>query len=296
MNVDSVFYIYEHWRPDTGACFYVGKGHGGRAYKFRRNIYYNHIAQKLARAGLKIDVRILQSGLDEASALALEVERIAYWRSRGTKLANITSGGEGVSGLKHSEETRAKIRAKVKVYDLAHPGERRIKQSRAMKGREMPDATRAALHRSNTGSKRSPEQRERISESMRGRVMSDSFRIMRRSMMTGTKASDETREKMRESQKARWARLKAIGSCHSNLGTGRGWTFLKGAKRPYQVTCGKQRVGAYATQHEAEQAYKAACEKRKATQALKQEILNALNVFGDSCGFNTFQIYAGNAS
>jgi hypothetical protein len=27
------FYVYEHWRPDKDVCFYVGKGHGRRAYK-----------------------------------------------------------------------------------------------------------------------------------------------------------------------------------------------------------------------------------------------------------------------
>lgn len=313
MNVDSVFYIYEHWRPDTGVCFYVGKGHGDRAYRFRRNNYYNHIAQKLARAGLKIDVRILQSGLDEASALALEVERIAYWRAQGMKLANITSGGEGVSGLRHTQQTRAKIRAKramqkiihspearrnMSLAQMGHPVSReaRIKQSRTMTGRKMPEVTRAALRSANTGSHRSPEARERMSAWQRGVPKPESFREMRRTVMTGTHRSKETREKMRESQKARWARLKVIGGSHSNLGTGRGWTFVKGAKRPYQVMCGKQRVGAFATQHDAEQAYKTACEKRKTMQALKHEVLSTLKAFGHSCGFNTFQSCAGNAS
>lgn len=25
MSIDT-FYVYEHWRPDKGECFYVGKG------------------------------------------------------------------------------------------------------------------------------------------------------------------------------------------------------------------------------------------------------------------------------
>lgn len=30
------FYVYEHWRPDTGVCFYVGKGKEKRAWDMKR--------------------------------------------------------------------------------------------------------------------------------------------------------------------------------------------------------------------------------------------------------------------
>ncbi len=229
MNVSSIFYVYEHWRPDTSACFYVGKGHGDRAYSFRRNNHYNRIVNKLARLGMAPEVRIVKAELDESTALSIEIDRIAYWRNRGNVLANITDGGEGVSGLKHTEETRAKIREKranQKVICSQEAREKigraqrgkpksdtqKLKQSLAMTGRKMPEVTRSAIHAANTGSHRSLESRERMSAWQRGLIRPESFREMRRAMMTGKKASEKTREKMSESQRARWARLKAEGS------------------------------------------------------------------------------------
>ena len=106
------FYVYEHWRPDIGQCFWVGKGHDDRAYCLRRNFHHGNVVRMLRTLGLKAEVRFVQVGMDEVSALTLEIERIAYWRSVGAPMTNYTDGGEGVVGLKHSEEARAKIKAK----------------------------------------------------------------------------------------------------------------------------------------------------------------------------------------
>lgn len=229
MNViEALFYVYEHWRPDTGACFYVGKGHDDRAYKFRRNKYHKHIVKKLARAGLKPDVHIVKSGLDESAALALEVERIAYWKAQGVTLANITNGGEGVCGLKHSEETRVKIRAKRAQQKIVcseetrekisraqrgipKPMERRLAQSRTMTGRKMPEVTRAALRAANAGSKRTAEARARMSAAQRGHATSDQARANMRAAHLGKLLPAETRRKMSESQRARWACRRLMG-------------------------------------------------------------------------------------
>lgn len=107
------FYVYEHWRPDIDQCFYVGKGRGRRAYNLRpRNPYYRAIKAKLKTEGLAIEIRIIAKEMAESSAFSLEVERIEYWRSVGVRLANLTNGGDGVSGL-HAEG-RALIAAKLK--------------------------------------------------------------------------------------------------------------------------------------------------------------------------------------
>ncbi|MHB8272506.1 GIY-YIG nuclease family protein [Bradyrhizobium sp.] len=102
------FYVYEHWRPDTDMPFYIGKGVGNRAFRFKknRNRYYRNIVKKLENQGLCVEVKFVANNLSESDALALEIERILFWRERGIKLANLTDGGEGVSGLKHSKETK----------------------------------------------------------------------------------------------------------------------------------------------------------------------------------------------
>ena len=47
--MNGKFYVYEHWRPDRGECFYVGKGHGRRAYDMRRgrNRWHKFMQEKL---------------------------------------------------------------------------------------------------------------------------------------------------------------------------------------------------------------------------------------------------------
>lgn len=96
----SDFYVYEHWRPDTNQCFYVGKGIRQRARKMlSRNKFHSAIQGKLKRNGLKVGVRIIRRGLTEDEAFALEMELIANWRAKGIELANVGCGGDGQTGL-----------------------------------------------------------------------------------------------------------------------------------------------------------------------------------------------------
>lgn len=105
------FYVYEHWRPDTNQCFYVGKGQGKRAYELRssRNIHHKRIQEKLKLGGLSVDVRIFLADVSEQEAFTVEIERIAHWRAVGAILTNYSGGGDG--GSNPSEETRRKIAA-----------------------------------------------------------------------------------------------------------------------------------------------------------------------------------------
>lgn len=122
-------YVYEHWRPDKGVCFYVGKGEKRRAYSMRhegRNRYHVAIQEKLKRMGLSVEVRIILDGLSSDEAFEFEIERISFWKSQGIRLTNRTSGGDGSRdhspetielmraaklGKKASDEVRAKMRA-----------------------------------------------------------------------------------------------------------------------------------------------------------------------------------------
>lgn len=128
------FYVYEHWRPDIDVCFYVGKGHGIRANDMRRSRNRHHlgIQKKLYGLGMCVEVRMVAEDLSEDRALKIECERIAFWLAAGVKLANQTSGGDGLknpsesvrkrlaeaavkhhTGRVHSEAEKAKRRAAV---------------------------------------------------------------------------------------------------------------------------------------------------------------------------------------
>lgn len=206
----TIFYVYEHWRPDKDVCFWVGKGHGNRAYDFRRNRHYNSVVKKLSRLGMCVEVRLVQSGLEEIAAFLLEKDRISFWRSNGVRLTNYTDGGEGVAGLKHSDATRQKIREKRKSQKVHHSAETRAKISAARKGvlkgiknpahskrlkgrklaeyhkanisaglmgRQHSDITRAKIGAANAGKNRSTETRERLSIAHLGNVPSAETRI-----------------------------------------------------------------------------------------------------------------------
>ena len=115
------FYVYEHWRPDRGECFYVGKGSGCRANVMtgRRSAHHLAIQGKLSRLGLCIEVRIVQSGLSNEEANDLEMDRIEFWRNDGADLVNHTDGGDGQRGRKQSVETRLKISNALKGRKLS---------------------------------------------------------------------------------------------------------------------------------------------------------------------------------
>jgi hypothetical protein len=114
MKDDLTFYVYEHWRPDIDICFYVGKGRKKRAYNFKRNNrHHRHIVDKLSSLGMCAEVKLVQSGLSESEAFALEKTRIAFWLSSGVELTNRTEGGEGNSNP--HPEVRAKMSASQKA-------------------------------------------------------------------------------------------------------------------------------------------------------------------------------------
>lgn len=105
----NIFYVYEHWRPDTGTCFYVGKGKARRAWDLRNDRNERHMAvvAELTATGLTVDVRIVVCNLSSATAFALEIDRIAFYGLEN--LTNMNAGGGGVT--EHSLEALAKISA-----------------------------------------------------------------------------------------------------------------------------------------------------------------------------------------
>lgn len=193
----KIFYVYEHWRPDKDVCFWVGKGYGGRSHSRRnRNNYYNNIVAKLTRLGMCLEVRLVASGLNEKAALKLEIERIAFWRSVGIKLANMTNGGEGVAGLIHSVKSRRLMSESHKGQKVSHSAETRRKigaaNAIALRGRKNPEHSKRMR-----GRKLTEEHKAAISQGNMGRIFSDETKEKIRTAHLGKKASAKTRRILR---------------------------------------------------------------------------------------------------
>lgn len=132
-----MFYTYLWLRYD-GTPYYAGKGAGNRAFKTA-----NHY---IGKPGDSAQI-IVQEFLTEAEAFEAEKFLISFYgrKDLGTGcLRNLTNGGEGVSGLRHSSETKLKL-------------------SRASKGRKAA-YKRKSPHR---GVPRSPEARQKMSQRIR---------------------------------------------------------------------------------------------------------------------------------
>ena len=215
-----LFYVYEHWRLDRDECFYVGKGHGGRAYKRSgRNSHWTNIVAKLERIGSGYEIRLVATNLSEEEAFAIERERIAFWRDI-VDLANMSSGGEGLADP--SEEIRQKISA-------AHTGklvsdETRAKLSKIHKGKKLTEEQKEMAGSSMRGKKHSSETKAKMSHSSigknKGKVRTEEQKQHLRELNTGEKNaffgkkhSEETRAKMRATKAANKAAKKESNQC-----------------------------------------------------------------------------------
>ena len=101
------YYIYFHYRNDTKTPFYVGKGKGYRYRDFsksKRNNFWKNIANKHGLTSV-----IAVENLSNTQALELEKMYISYFKSKGILLANLTDGGDGCLGYKHTEDSKKRL-------------------------------------------------------------------------------------------------------------------------------------------------------------------------------------------
>jgi hypothetical protein len=157
------FYVYIYWNPLSGHPFYVGKGSGKRAkshlYNLKEhghNLHKHYTIQKIQRHGLQPLLTFLWRGNDEYYAFRVEKFLIALWGRKvdGGILTNLTLGGEGSAGFKHTAETRKKI-------------------SDGNRGRHQPSSTIAKISQSKLGHTHSAEAREKIGNAAHGRHVSE---------------------------------------------------------------------------------------------------------------------------
>lgn len=174
---ENVYYVYIHRRNDNNEVFYVGKGKKNRATsKSGRNSWWNNIVNKVGYS-----VEFIEKGLSEDDAFDLEIETIKFYRECGNALCNMTSGGEGMSGMRHTDTAKKKM-------------------SDARKGSHFTEEHKQNLSESH---KRiiTDERREVLSKNRKGRLHSEETKAKYSETRKGVEIPQETRIKMVESTK-----------------------------------------------------------------------------------------------
>jgi len=197
-----MYYTYAHIRLDTNAIFYIGKGTGRRLHKtVGHSPHWHHIVNKHGYKAIKLCDWEL-----EKDALQHEICLIKYLRNKGLSLVNITSGGEGVSGVKCSDATKLKISASLIGRPLSE--EHKLKISIASAKYRHSEETKLKISAAHTGKKRSAEHNLNNSIARKGKAMSEETKLKIRIANQGHTHSDETKLKMSIAVKLRWASSK----------------------------------------------------------------------------------------
>lgn len=106
-----------------------------------------------------------------------EIFWIAHYKEKGMAQYNITNGGEGVVGLKHSEESRRKMSKSQKEYYLSLTEEERKIKCGNRKGKipwnkgikeNLSEETRKKMSEAKKGHKVSEEHKRKMSEALKG--------------------------------------------------------------------------------------------------------------------------------
>jgi hypothetical protein len=155
-------YLYRHIRLDKNEPFYIGIG-SDEKYKrassnSNRTKYWKNIISKT-----EYRVDIIMDNLSWEEACEKEKEFIALYKrkSDGGILCNITLGGEGVYGLKHSDQSKQLMSIQRKGRKQSE--ETIIKRTKKLTGVNNP----------NYGKKIPDYQKEIIAAAQRGRKKSD---------------------------------------------------------------------------------------------------------------------------
>lgn len=179
--MDNSFYTYAYLR-ENGTPYYIGKGKGNRAFE---------------KAGRKRNppprgrILFLKRNITEEEAIKHEVYMIAVLGRKDEGegiLWNLTDGGDGISGYRHSEETRSRM-------------SKAMRGNTNPKGHKRSEETRRKISEAQTGKKLSEETRRKISEVQKGKKLPEETRKKISKALQGIKRSDETRKKVSEARK-----------------------------------------------------------------------------------------------
>jgi hypothetical protein len=213
-------YVYTLVDPRNNLPFYVGKGSGERCnahvveakyYVKRKSLKLNKI-RKLMRFGMDPIVVKVEENVSDKQALDLECLLIAEMRDLGFALTNMTDGGDGAQGYKHTEDHKQKMSELQKGRVFSEETKQRMRKPKSEQGRK-----NIAEARLSTDYRPSEETKKKISEAIKGRP----------SPMTGRTHTDDARAKMSAIGKGRAKPKVECPHCNKQVAvnTAKRWHF-----------------------------------------------------------------------
>ena len=152
MSMETNYKVYVHISPNGKRYYGITKQEPKKRWqngkKYGNNDHFTNAINYYGWDNFKHIV--IARGLTEEEAKWLEIELIREFDTTNRdKGYNITKGGEGTNGYKHTEETRKNIGKIHKGKTLSE--ETRKKLSEAMKGKTLSEETRKKLSESHKG-------------------------------------------------------------------------------------------------------------------------------------------------
>jgi hypothetical protein len=181
-------YVYTLTDPRNGLPFYVGKGHGKRCefhldeakyYTSRKSKKLNKI-RKLMSLGLKPIIAKVEENVSDADAIDFECLLIAEMRDIGIPLTNMTDGGDGAQGYKHTEEHKQMMRGLFAGRIFTEEHRQAMSKPKSEEGR-----VNIAKARLTTTYRPSEETKRKTSEALKGRSFTDKHRAKIKAGLTG---------------------------------------------------------------------------------------------------------------
>ena len=322
--MSSYFCVYELVNSIDNKVFYVGKGKKYRPENhvytaLRGGKYYVHRKiRKIIAQGGKIKIRRVFETTEEQEALNEEIRLIAFYGFKN--LTNMTEGGEGSSGFRHSEDSIELMKQKQRGKKLTPESIAKREATRKErgvqawnKGMKMSKEFCEKVGRSglgkipwNKGKKMSQSFREKISRASKGHKMTEENKRKITEIAKRPK-SEEHRRKISESKKGKPIPREVVekiaqknrGRKHSDVWRQHQSESLKGRKfsEEHKAKLRKPKGEAHSTRMsirfskqticiETGQMFKSAVEAGAANSVTPEAIRNAIYFGSKSCGFH----------